>query len=296
MHQTICHYEILSIPRDADATTIKKAHRRLALLHHPDKNVHKSDEDQRESAAKFKLIQAAYECLSDPVERKWYDEHRELILSGGLAGNADDGEWGSSFLFDVLNYQYVGCYDGYDDANDDSFYNIYDMVFTEIFEGEKNGYLSEGHIDLHQMNNHHLSEVSFGNSTTDWNTLSVFYSSWESFTSCLSYAWEDDYLLDELQSAPNRRIRRYMEEENKKKRKNAKKMRVEEITSLVRFVKRRDPRVRLQRELMAKEQCRKEEEKRREVLRRKEEVAAAKEVCFLLFCFVLVDELISHTC
>lgn len=36
----------------------------------------KSDEEQAEAAAEFKLIQAAYECLSDPIERKWYDEHR----------------------------------------------------------------------------------------------------------------------------------------------------------------------------------------------------------------------------
>ncbi|EED94428.1 predicted protein, partial [Thalassiosira pseudonana CCMP1335] len=73
--QTRCHYEVLSVARDADAATIKKAHRKLALRHHPDKVLSKSPEEQEASAAEFKLIQVAYECLSDPVERKWYDEH-----------------------------------------------------------------------------------------------------------------------------------------------------------------------------------------------------------------------------
>lgn len=274
-HQTKCHYEILSIPRDADAATIKKSHRRLALQHHPDKNVNKSEEEQKRSAAQFKLIQAAYECLSDPVERRWYDEHREMILRGGVAASGgDDG----SFLFDVMNFQFAGCYDGYGD-DEQSFYGVYNMVFTEIFEGEKNGFVSEGGIDLMEMSNYHLAEVSLGNSRSDWTEVSAFYSAWESFTSCLSFAWEDIYHLDDLREAPNRRIRRLMEEDNKKKRKAAKKERVDEVCALVRFVKRRDPRVSKQRELAVHEQNKKEAAKKREAAKRKEEVAAAKEVC-----------------
>lgn len=74
--QIRCHYDVLGVARDDDAAAVKKRHRKLAIKFHPDKNMGKSEEEQAEAAAEFKLIQAAYECLSDPIERKWYDEHR----------------------------------------------------------------------------------------------------------------------------------------------------------------------------------------------------------------------------
>lgn len=280
MNQPQCHYEVLSIPQTADAATIKKAHRRLALLHHPDKTVNLPIEERQRSAAQFKLIQAAYECLSDDVERRWYDEHRDLILRGGTVGGNNDGDSnGCSFLYEVISFQYAGCYNGYDDDSDDSFYQVYHRVFTEIFHGEQRGYVSEGNIDTDTMSNIHLKDVSFGNSKSDYKSVvSVFYSAWESFSSCLSYAWEDMYSLQDMKEAPNRRVRRLMEEENRKKRRVGKKERIEEVCALVRFVKRRDPRVARQREVVAREQSRKEVEKKREDAKRKEEVAAAKEV------------------
>jgi len=61
------YYEILGVPRDADAATIKKAYRKLARQYHPD--VNKSPEAE----AKFKLINEAYEVLGDPEKRKRYD-------------------------------------------------------------------------------------------------------------------------------------------------------------------------------------------------------------------------------
>mmetsp|Transcript_9436 Transcript_9436/g.19621 ORF Transcript_9436/g.19621 Transcript_9436/m.19621 type:complete len:482 (+) Transcript_9436:185-1630(+) len=278
--QTKCHYEVLSVPRDADAATIKKAHRKLALQHHPDKNTHKSPEEQDASAAEFKLIQAAYECLSDPVERKWYDEHRDMILRGGLHGNngsGGNGGDGSSFLFDVMPYQFAGCYDGYSDDDPDGFYAVYGSVFEQIFQGEKDGFLSEGNIDYNDMPNAHLGEVSMGNSKSDWEDISAFYAAWEAFSSCLSYAWEDIYHLYDIKEAPNRRIRRLMEEDNRKKRKTAKKERIDEVCALVRFVKKRDPRVKKQREKIQREQEQRQAEKMREAEERKKEVAVARE-------------------
>ncbi|KAL7429010.1 hypothetical protein ACHAXH_003444 [Discostella pseudostelligera] len=276
--QIRCHYDVLSVPRDADAAAIKKAHRKAALIHHPDKNVNKSEEEQNASVAEFKLIQAAYECLSDPVERKWYDEHRDMILRGGLHGSGGDGvNDGSTFLYDVMPYQFAGCYDGYDDNHPDSFYSVYNEVFSQVFQGEKDGFISEGNIDVQKMSNYHLSEVSLGNSTSAWENVLAFYSSWEGFTSCLSYAWADDYHLDDIREAPNRKIRRLMEEENKKKRKAAKIERVEEVVALVRFVKKRDPRVREQREKACREQALREVERKKEAKQRQKDLLAAKE-------------------
>ena len=276
--QIRCHYDVLDVPRDADAATIKKSHRKAALKHHPDKNVNKSEEEREASEHEFKLIQAAYECLSDPVERKWYDEHRDMILRGhGLHGRDDDGGDGSSFLYDVVPFQYAGCYDGYDDDDPESFYSVYTEVFEEIFEGEREGYISEGNIDTENMANTHLSEVEFGDSTSDWEDILAFYNTWEGFTSVLSFAWVDVYHLHDIKEAPSRRIRRLMEDDNKKKRKVAKKERVEEVCALVRFVKRRDPRVKAQREKTLREQVIKENNKLKEAAQRKREHAAARE-------------------
>lgn len=75
-----CHYETLGVQLTATEDDLKKAYRKLALKWHPDKNLDNSDEAKKE----FQLIQAAYEVLSDPQERAWYDKHRDAILLGGL--------------------------------------------------------------------------------------------------------------------------------------------------------------------------------------------------------------------
>mmetsp|Transcript_14753 Transcript_14753/g.20848 ORF Transcript_14753/g.20848 Transcript_14753/m.20848 type:complete len:266 (-) Transcript_14753:42-839(-) len=62
------YYETLEVNQDATSTDIKKAYRRLALQHHPDRN-NGSDE----STEKFKEIGEAYEVLSDSEKRKQYD-------------------------------------------------------------------------------------------------------------------------------------------------------------------------------------------------------------------------------
>lgn len=62
-----CHYEVLSLKREATTSEIKKAYRRLALQWHPDKNL----ENSQEAKEQFQLVQNAYEVLSDPQERSW---------------------------------------------------------------------------------------------------------------------------------------------------------------------------------------------------------------------------------
>lgn len=54
------YYKILGVERDASETDIKKAYRRLAIVHHPDKNP-----DDESAAERFKDIGEAYETLSD---------------------------------------------------------------------------------------------------------------------------------------------------------------------------------------------------------------------------------------
>jgi DnaJ-class molecular chaperone len=77
-------YAILGVPRDADAATLKKAYRALAMKWHPDKNPGNQDEAQ----VKFQEIGEAYETLSNPEKRAVFDRYGEegLRPSGGLSG------------------------------------------------------------------------------------------------------------------------------------------------------------------------------------------------------------------
>lgn len=62
------YYDILEVQPDAELIEIKKAYRRLALKHHPDRN-----EGSEESTEKFKAISEAYSVLSDADKRATYD-------------------------------------------------------------------------------------------------------------------------------------------------------------------------------------------------------------------------------
>jgi curved DNA-binding protein len=65
------YYQILGVAPDADAKTIKSTYRKLARQHHPDVNP-----GDKASVEKFKGINEAYQVLSDPEQRKKYDEMR----------------------------------------------------------------------------------------------------------------------------------------------------------------------------------------------------------------------------
>jgi curved DNA-binding protein len=68
-------YAVLGVARDADEDTIKKAFRKLAMKHHPDKSPGKASEQR------FKDVNQAHEVLSDPKKRALYDEFGEESMS-----------------------------------------------------------------------------------------------------------------------------------------------------------------------------------------------------------------------
>jgi len=77
------HYETLGVQRDATEQDIKKAYRKLASKHHPDKG---GDQEQ------FKRIQGAYEVLSDPDKRMQYDNPNPFNQFEGFGGNGNPFE------------------------------------------------------------------------------------------------------------------------------------------------------------------------------------------------------------
>ena len=71
------YYEILQIERDASASEIAQAYRKLAVKHHPDKNP--GDEA---SVERFKEAAEAFEVLSDDEKRARYDRHGHAGVVG----------------------------------------------------------------------------------------------------------------------------------------------------------------------------------------------------------------------
>lgn len=86
------YYELLCLARDADGETIKKAYRKLALEHHPDRN-----NGSKESEARFKEVTEAYEVLRDPEKRAAYDRYGHAGVKSGAGGGFNGGFSGFGF-------------------------------------------------------------------------------------------------------------------------------------------------------------------------------------------------------
>lgn len=90
------YYDILGVPRSADAEALKSAYRKLAMKYHPDQNQgDKSAEDT------FKQINEAYAVLSDPQKRAAYDRFGKAAFSGG--GPGAGGSAGFQDFSDIFN-------------------------------------------------------------------------------------------------------------------------------------------------------------------------------------------------
>lgn len=80
------YYELLGVSRDASASQIKRAYRKLAMKYHPDRNP-----DDPDAEARFKEAAEAYEVLSDPESRQIYDRFGHEGLSGTSPTGAGPG-------------------------------------------------------------------------------------------------------------------------------------------------------------------------------------------------------------
>lgn len=80
------YYEVLSVSREVSCDELRKAYRREALKHHPDRN-----QGNAGAEANFKEINEAYQVLSDDEKRRVYDQfgHAGLDGAGGQGGMGD---------------------------------------------------------------------------------------------------------------------------------------------------------------------------------------------------------------
>lgn len=81
-----CYYEVLGVERSASDEDLKKAFRRLAMKHHPDRNP-----DNKDCEAHFKEAKEAYEVLGDAQKRALYDRHGHAAFEHGVGRGAGPG-------------------------------------------------------------------------------------------------------------------------------------------------------------------------------------------------------------
>lgn len=246
-----CLYGVLGVPPDADADAIRRAYRARALEWHPDKNPQRLEEAQE----RFRIARNAYEVLSNPAERAWYDRRRDVHRSGGNGGDGD--AFADQGPIDLARYVDESCFCGFG-SDGRGFYATYGRAFDEVEAVEDAAAEAQERWDRVPM-------PPFGGPNDEWDVVSHFYARWEAFATCRSFYWADKH---QFASADCRKVRRMMEDENRKERKRAKREYLDDVKRLLTFVKRRDPRVAAHQALAKQQQ---EERRAAQEQKRKEE-------------------------
>ncbi|XP_033320302.1 dnaJ homolog subfamily C member 7 isoform X1 [Bombus vosnesenskii] len=97
------YYKILGIDKNASTDDIKKAYRKRAMVHHPDRHPNATEGEKKEQEKKFKEVGEAYGILSDPKKRSRYDSGHDI----------DDAEGGFQDIDPNVVFQTFFQHDGY---------------------------------------------------------------------------------------------------------------------------------------------------------------------------------------
>ncbi|KAK2819423.1 hypothetical protein FQN49_007863 [Arthroderma sp. PD_2] len=219
-------YAILGVERTATAEEIKKAYRKKALELHPDKNFGNVEE----ATALFAEVQSAHEILSDPQERAWYDSHKD---AGGGDTDGAQGPENSRFTAAADVMSLIMKFNPRMEFSDapSGFFGGLNDTFNQL--------ASEELVACRWDDLEPIHYPSFGHKDDPSDSVRRFYSAWSSFATKKSYAWKDLYKYSE---APDRRVRRLMEKENKRLREDGIRDFNDAVRSLVAFARKRDPR------------------------------------------------------
>ena len=90
------YYEVLGLTKGASDDDIKKAYRKLAMKHHPDRN---QGDGAKASEEKFKEAKEAYEMLSDPQKKAAYDQYGHAGVDPNMGHGAGEGFGGFAEAF-----------------------------------------------------------------------------------------------------------------------------------------------------------------------------------------------------
>lgn len=197
---------------------------------HPDRNY-----GNVEATTKlFAEIQSAYEVLSDPQERSWYDSHRSSILRGATEAPGEHYEHNERVTTSEDLLRTFAHFTGQIDFSDSSsgFYSILRGLFDRLAEEELVACDWEG-LEC-------TDYPSFGHADDDYEkVVRPFYAKWNGFATHKTFAWMDVYRTVD---AADRRVRRIMEKENGRFRVAGIREFNDTVRQLVAFVRKRDPR------------------------------------------------------
>lgn len=250
------YYELLGVEQTATHIELKKAYRRKALQLHPDKN----PDDVENTTRLFNDVRVAYETLSDPQERSWYDSHKFQILmedgdrDTGFGCSEDDGDnygtyYAGTTVEDIEKYFNGNLYQNFNDSIN-GFYSIVSVLLDKIASEE----VSAGKEQKLPGFQSFQDDTSFanvcdpkellyprmGNSKTDFELTRMFYKVWGNFQTVKTFSWADEYRYS---TAPDRRTRRIMEKENRKLRDQARKAYNDIVKKFISYIKKLDPRM-----------------------------------------------------
>ncbi len=106
----MCYYEVLEVNKDCSSSELKKAYRKLAMKYHPDRNP-----DDKEAEEKFKIVNEAYQVLSDEEKRSIYDRYGKAGLEGqgGFGSRGFGGATNMDDIMDIFNSMFGGAGGGF---------------------------------------------------------------------------------------------------------------------------------------------------------------------------------------
>ncbi|RLM99612.1 hypothetical protein C2845_PM06G29460 [Panicum miliaceum] len=222
-----CYYEVLGLSRDCSPTDIKLAFRRLALSLHPDKQA--PGADLAAATAAFQELQHAHSVLSDPQERAYYDSHRSQILFSDASAA---GAKSASPVPDLFAFFSSSAFSGFSDTGR-GFYKVYGDVFDRVFAQELAYARRMGVPEP-------AAPPVIGNLDSPYAQVTAFYNYWLGFGSVMDFGWAAEW---DAARGENRRVRRLMEEDNKKAMRKARREYNDAVRGLAAFCKKRDKRV-----------------------------------------------------
>ena len=211
----------------------------------------------QEATEMFAKIQNAYQVLSDPQERAFYDRHRESILRKGKKSRVAESGYS---VEDLMNFFDPSVFKGYTD-DPKGFYAVYRdlFAFLEDLEAEES------------ENPAKYNYTSFGSKNTPFEpSLKLFYDKFVHFSSSRSFYEADNY---DDEYAENRRHRRAISKENQKYRDAMRREYTDTIRNLALWVRKRDPRWQSYQKEKTAQRLKAEAKRKEDVIKKRAEMA-----------------------
>jgi DnaJ homolog subfamily A member 5 len=211
----------------------------------------------QEATEMFSKIQNAYQVLSDPQERAFYDRHRESILRKGKRSRVAEAGYS---VDDLMNFFDSSVFKGYGD-DPKGFYAVYRdlFAFLEDMEAEE------------ADNPAKYNYTSFGSKNTPFEpSLKLFYDKFIHFSSSRSFYEADNY---DDGYAENRRHRRAISKENQKYRDAMRREYNDTVRNLTAWVRKRDPRWQSYQKEKTAQRLQAEAKRKEDVIRKRAEMA-----------------------